>query len=226
MRRTGLFCVLGIYLASPAGFAGEVSFSADLVGPYTLRVTSLKEARHLKTIRQQFDFSCGSAAVATLLSHHYGHPVDEQTVFQAMFAAGDQNKIKRQGFSLLDMKNYLEGHGFKADGFEASLDALTKAKIPAIALISEKGYNHFVVIKGLRDGRVLFGDPAAGTRALSRAAFEAIWQQRILFVIRNREERAQFNREVDWRVVPRAPLEAGIRDVTDLVSLMRGAGDF
>ena len=93
-------------------------------GRYALTVTSLKDARFKTTIRQQYDFSCGSAAVATLLSYHYNYPVTEQSVFQEMFARGDQEKIRREGFSLLDMKTYLNAHQFQADGFELPLEKL------------------------------------------------------------------------------------------------------
>ena len=46
--------------------------------------------------------------------------------------------------------------------------------LPAIVLLNDRGYRHFVVVKGLRDGRVLLGDLARGTRAMSRARFEAL----------------------------------------------------
>jgi predicted double-glycine peptidase len=59
--------------------------SIDMLGTggalYSVPVTSLKEARFLRTIHQRFDFSCGSAAVATLLTYQYGYPVTEQAVF-------------------------------------------------------------------------------------------------------------------------------------------------
>jgi predicted double-glycine peptidase len=127
-----------------------------------------------------------------------------------MYRHGDQAKIQREGFSLLDMKRYLESHGYQADGFEAPLDKLESARIPAIALINENGYNHFVVIKGVRDGRVLIGDPAGGTRALARAAFESRWVNQIVFVITNKQELAGFNLAADWRTVPRSPTSDGI----------------
>ena len=60
--------------------------------------------------------------------------------------------------------------------------------MPAIVLLNDRGYRHFVVVKGLRNVRVLLGDPARGTRAMSRARFEALWDNRVLFVIHNRRE--------------------------------------
>ena len=197
-------------LLQGAAQAGAVDVPLQAGGGYSVPATSLKEARQRRTIIQRFDFSCGSAAVATLLTHHYRFPVTEQAVFEAMFNSGDPEKIKVEGFSLLDMKRFLESHGFQADGFEATLEKLAEAGLPAIALINEQGYNHFVVVKGLRDGRVLIGDPASGTRALTQKSFEALWSNRILFVVSNRQDVALFNTDADWRGVPRAPLAKGI----------------
>ena len=197
-------------------------------GDVIMPVTSMRQARLAGTLLQKYDFSCGSAAVATLLTHHYGYPVTEQLVFEQMYARGDKRKIHREGFSLLDMKNFLAAHGFTADGFEQPLDKLNEARVPAIVLINENGYHHFVVIKGVQRDRVLIGDPAQGTRALRRDAFEAVWRNRLLFVIHNRMERARFNLASDWRVAPRAPLGDGVgRDGMAGITLPKlGPGEF
>jgi len=55
-----------------------------------------------------------------------------------MWQYGDQEKIQREGFSLLDIKNYLNSRGYSADGYEAPLSKLSEARIPAIALIKDK----------------------------------------------------------------------------------------
>lgn len=186
--------------------AGAVDLPLQVGGAFSVQATSMREARFAATMRQQYDFSCGSAALATLLTHHYRHPVGEDQVFLEMFRVGDQAKIQVEGFSLLDMKRYLETRGFTADGFQEPLEKLAEAGIPAIVLINEAGYNHFVVVKGLRDGRVLFGDPAGGTRVMPMADFEALWGNKILFVISNRQTEARFNLASDWRVAPAAPI--------------------
>ena len=108
-------------LAAPEGF---VDLPAQAGASYSAPVVSMKEQRFQKTLHQQYDFSCGSAALATLLTHHYNFPVSEQDVFREMYERGDQNKIRKEGFSLLDMKNYLEAHGFEGDGFVAEIEQL------------------------------------------------------------------------------------------------------
>ena len=224
--------VLSILAAAASAWvtvqASTLELSGINGGRYALQVTSLKEARFKATTRQQYDFSCGSAAVATLLTHHYNDPVTEQSVFEAMFARGDQKKIRSEGFSLLDMKTYLNTRQFLADGFELTLDKLLASRLPAIVLISEKGYRHFVVIKGMRNGRILMGDPSTGTRAISRIAFDAIWVNKVLFVIHNNQAQAKFNTEADWQIAPRSPVATGVNlDILGSITLTKfGQGDF
>ncbi|MEG3788944.1 C39 family peptidase [Lysobacter sp. CCNWLW3] len=207
--------------------AARVELRTPYGGSYGIRLTSLKEARFRTTVPQQYDFSCGSAAAATLLTFQYGHPVSEGEVFLRMYQDGDRDKIRREGFSLLDIRRYLQGLGYQADGFELPLDKLFEEGLPAIVLLNDRGYRHFVVVKGLRKGRVLVGDPARGTRAMSRARFEKLWDNRVLFVVHNRRELALFNQPRDWRTAPPAPLELAIsrEGLQNTVMPRRGPGD-
>ena len=223
-----LICLVLTGAWAADALAGAVDLPFQIGGAFSVPAVSLREARFLSMVRQQYDFSCGSAALSTLLTYHYGFVVDEQAVFEEMYAHGEQEKIKKEGFSLLDMKRYLEAHGFDADGFEAPLDKLASAEVPAIVLINDSGYNHFVVIKGIQDQRVLLGDPSGGIRAMTRSAFEQIWVNQILFVISNRAEAARFNRAADWRVAVRAPIGAGVdrSGLGQLVIPKLGSSDF
>ena len=226
-RGPGWALAWALALAPSFATASSIALQAPHGGSYRLQVTSLKEARFRTTVPQQYDFSCGSAATATLLTYQYGHPVSEEEVFVQMYRDGDQEKIRAEGFSLLDMRRYMQSKGFQADGFELPLDKLIEEGLPAIVLLNDRGYRHFVVIKGLRDGRVLVGDPARGTRAMSRARFEDLWDNGVLFVIHNRREVAQFNQPRDWRTAPPAPLQSGIgrRGLHDVVVPKLGPGD-
>ena len=81
-------------VAATAAFADNLRMIAPLTGNVSVPVVSMKEARFVGTLHQQYDFSCGSAAVATLLTHHYGHKVTEAEVFQVMFEHGNRDKIR------------------------------------------------------------------------------------------------------------------------------------
>lgn len=222
--------VVAMTSAWPISDARSMDIAGYAGGPFTVNVRSIKEARIATTIRQRYDFSCGAAAVATLLTYHYRDRVTEQDVFKGMFERGEQDLIRREGFSLLDMKLYLEGRGYRADGIQASLDELAEARIPAIVLIQENGYSHFVVIKGVRNGRVLVGDPAVGSKTYPREDFEQVWTNRILFLIRDKQDvaRAHFNHRSEWAAHPTLwPGHVLPRESLAGITVLRpGPGDF
>jgi predicted double-glycine peptidase len=176
----------------------------------SVRVTSLRDMPFRTVVRQQYDYSCGSAALATLLTHHYGRPTTEAAIFQAMFKAGDQAKIQQRGFSLLDMKRYLEANGLKADGYMWTLDDLARADTPSIALIKVATYRHFVIIKGVRDGKVMVGDPAQGLKLYPLAEFGQIWDGLVFLLERDGAGPGAYDHPRDWshfRLGPMSPLD-------------------
>lgn len=163
-------------------------------------VVSYKDYTFQRVEPQAYDFSCGAAAVATLLTYHYGQPTTEQEVFTAMWRNGDRAKIVSQGFSMLDMKNYLTSRGLKAGGFQVPLDAIIKEGVPVITLIDMDGYKHFVVIKGIDGDRVLLGDPRRGNITVPRDEFEASWNGIVLVVAEQfGQARRTFNTVEEWR---------------------------
>ncbi|HLZ34848.1 MAG TPA: C39 family peptidase [Nitrospira sp.] len=205
--------------------AATVEVTPGVGSRMLLQVWSMRELKVRSVILQKYDYSCGSAAVATLLTYHYGNPVTEEVAFRAMFENGNQQKIQQEGFSLLDMKRFLEAQGYRADGFEVSLEDLSNAGIPAIVLIVDNGYHHFVVIKGMRDNKVLLGDPAVGMRVVPRKQFEASWPNRIVFVIHDSPARGEFNTARDWSVRPRSPLGRPLNaDTLSSILLFRPGG--
>lgn len=221
----------GLFLAALCGTLLAPSQAPALelavVGRVNVPVTSLKDIKFQRTLRQQYDYSCGAAALATLLSHHYHTPTPEQDVFQYMYATGDKPKIHKEGFSLLDMQRFLASRGFRADGFKLPIEKLIAEKLPAIVLITDRGFNHFVVVKGAEDGRILIGDPSTGNRVVSMDRFQEIWRNKILFVIHSHKDQIAFNTPEDWRGAPRAPVGTGMHQDQLSASLPKfGPGDF
>ena len=67
-RGPGWALAWALALAPSFATASSIALQAPHGGSYRLQVTSLKEARFRTTVPQQYDFSCGSAATATLLT--------------------------------------------------------------------------------------------------------------------------------------------------------------
>lgn len=201
---------LGVSAISFPAHAGEILV---MTGGSYLRVDveSLQERKFETITRQRFDFSCGSAALATLLTHHYDMDTGEAEPLQAMWQVGDQSRIKELGFSLFEMKAYLENRGLLADGFKLSLDRIEEIGVPGIALIDEKGYRHFVVVKGITKKHVLVGDPSTGIKTMKRKKFEKIWDGTILFIRSDvATGKENFNKIADWRLSPSSPFDRAL----------------
>ena len=113
-------------------------------------------------------------------------------------------KVSAEGFSLLELKRYLEGRGFAAGGFQMqSAEQLVNLRVPVIALVNVRGYDHFVVIKQVQDGRVLVADPAFGNTRPLLEEFQAQWNGIILAVARaNMTPRAVFMGDPTIRARP------------------------
>lgn len=159
---------------------------------YNMSVKSFRAQKFEQVVPQHYDFSCGAAALATLLKYHYDVPTTEQKVLDAMFDVGDQDKIRKQGFSLLDIKNYLYTIGLPADGYRVDIKSVANVGVPGIVLINANGYMHFVVVKGVGDKHVLLGDPALGMRKVSIESFLSMWNG-IYFIIKTNLQAGQAN---------------------------------
>ena len=180
----------------------------DFIGPggvETVPAKSYKELKFRTVVRQQFDFSCGSAAVATLLTYEFKRPTSETEAFKSMWKAGDRATIRKKGFSLLDIKRYLSSIGYAADGYRITLEKLAELRLPAIVLIQTHGYRHFVVVKGIEGGYVLIGDPARGLRRERLSRFKKLWVNNIVFIIHQGKNifvsRQSFNNPAEWAEV-------------------------
>ncbi len=152
--------------------------------PKASAVRSLLEMRHENVVIQQWDTSCGAAAVATLLTYQLKAPTSERQAALGMLRRTDPLRVRyRGGFSLLDMKRYAQQRGFEASGYaELTLDHLI-AMAPLIVPVRLEGYDHFVVFRGVEAGAAVLADPAFGNRTVPLTRFERAWSGRLGFMI-------------------------------------------
>jgi predicted double-glycine peptidase len=143
-------------------------------------VRSLLEMRHDKVIMQEWDLSCGAAALTTLLRYQHGDPVTEKEVATALinrdiYIKNPQLVRLRQGFSLLDLKRYVDSRGYRGVGLgKMTLEDLVR-RAPVLIPINVQGYNHFVIFRGQMGNRVLLADPAWGNRTMTVDRFQKAW---------------------------------------------------
>jgi predicted double-glycine peptidase len=165
--------------------AGEVSFAGVLPNGalYTQQVESMHEGRYRYLVRQQTDYSCGAAALATILKYGYHLDVDEHAVIEGMMGVSDPQIVQERGFSLLDIKRYVESLGMRGRGYRINEDRLRSLRVPGLVLMDVRGFRHFVVLKQVIDERVELADPILGNRNIPLSEFLAAWPSRAVFVV-------------------------------------------
>ncbi|MBV4504714.1 C39 family peptidase [Pseudomonas sp. BW13M1] len=146
-------------------------------------IQSIRERKFADLVQQKTDFSCGAAALATILRQAYWLDVDEHTIIEGMLAHADQDLVKVQGFSMLDMKRYVESLGMRARGYRVAADTLSSVRIPVVVLMDIRGYKHFVVMQRVDKGWVYIGDPVLGHKRYKVEDFLKGWNGIIFAVI-------------------------------------------
>ncbi|MFB6344461.1 MAG: C39 family peptidase [bacterium] len=151
--------------------------------PETHKVEPFSETKWRAVVRQKYDYSCGSAAISTLLKYYLGEDISELNAMRGMLRHGERQKIiQRQGFSLLDMKQYVSFLGYRSGGFRAELSDLKGLDRPVILPIQYGGFKHFVVLRDISSGRAFIADPAFGNITLTLQRFSNIWEPDVLFM--------------------------------------------
>lgn len=141
----------------------------------------------LPAVRAQNDYSAGSAALASILLSR-GAAVNEDHVMNNLLRFGEADKIvERRGFSLLDMKKYLQAIGLQAAGFDSvTLDDLPELfadkSRQTIATATLFGFKQFVVLTGIDSQYVYVASPYFGNLAIAHAEWQSSWEQ-IVFVV-------------------------------------------
>ncbi len=174
---------------------------------YAKHVRSFLEIRQERVVLQEWDLSCGAASLATILAFQHGDPIPERDIAMAMLRATDTELVKqRLGFSLLDLKRFLESRGYAGEGYgDVGLADLVDLA-PAIVPIRIYDYDHFVVFRGLAAGRAVLADSAYGNRTMLVPHFLDVWRGQIAFVVRRPDQPPHENllalQDADLLVVP------------------------
>jgi predicted double-glycine peptidase len=178
-----LALALGGCATAPAGrqivWMGQIAEGGQLM-PVSVR--SWKEKKFDGLVRQQTDFSCGAAVMATIFNEAYGRETTEGQVLVNMLKIADPDVVREKGFSLLDMKNFAQSIGMEAEGYRIDYPTLRGLKVPAIVLLDIRGYKHFVIVRRAWADRVAIGDPALGNHTMTAGEFESAWNG-VAFVV-------------------------------------------
>ncbi len=161
--------LLGLYVCSATAATEALVSTPTLKG--AVAVKSWKDLRDANVVKQDLDYSCGAASVATIMNGFYGFEVTEEALLETMAKDG--------AASFNDMAEVVRGYGLKGVGVALNFDQLKKLKTPAIAYLRYRDDDHFSVIRGIAaDGTVQLADPSWGNRRFTRQQFLIMWETR------------------------------------------------
>ncbi|MBG7621155.1 C39 family peptidase [Herbaspirillum sp. AP02] len=169
-------CSSAVSVESPA-YSGKQNSPGSILPLSThtaqlgISIQSWKRLRDAEVVKQDFDYSCSAASLATLLNGFYGQSLTEESLLKAM----DKGNLKA---SFEDMQMVLPKFGFKAQGFAASYEQLSKLKAPVVVYLKHRKDDHFSVLRGINEDTVWLADPSLGNRTYSKAQFLEMWQTR------------------------------------------------
>ena len=155
--------------------------------PVPVRPLSLLALRYEATIPQQFDYTCGAASIATVLTYYWDLPTTETEVIDVLKQRYSLEEIARRretGLSFDDLIFAAERLGFEAQGAQVAADELPKLRGPAIIQLVNSKFQHFVILRQVGIGVYYVSDPIVGERVMSAPDFRrefagyvlAIWR--------------------------------------------------
>ena len=169
-------------------------------------IRTLKDLRDDGVVRQRWDMSCGAAALSTILTYDFNDNTPEAAIVVWILHRVNPVRVRsRGGFSLLDLKHFAQARGYTAEGFSGmSLQDLAAQKSSVITPIRFKGFDHFVVVKGIVGDRVILADPGFGNVTMRTGRFMKIWKNGIVFIIHPPDPRmlAPKNISTASRIIP------------------------
>ncbi len=183
---------LGLLAGGPSSQAANIGIGSGT--RIDVPVKSMKDLRDEKLVKQRLDYSCGAAALATILRYGFGDEVTEREILVELFdlLSEDEEGLRRkEGFSLLDLQRVAQARGYKAQGFRLEPQDLPKLGGPVIVFIEPRGYKHFAVLRGVKGDRVYLADPSRGNIRMPAYSFLDSWLgengKGIIFVIEPKE---------------------------------------
>ena len=126
---------------------------------------------------------CGAASVAMVMHYWSGQQPGAPTYPSHAEVYGSLYDADLRGIPLVEMKQYLEGHGFRAytlHGLWTDLEQHLEKGRPLVVALKKKDSApiHFAVVTGTASDRVLLNDPTRkGTTRMKRADFEKQWSR-------------------------------------------------
>lgn len=150
-------------------------------------VISWKDLKFRGVVQQQRDYSCGAAALATVLRFGWGEAVNEAVVLQyveRLLTPAELADRAQLGLTMTDLRKTAVEMGYEAVIGRLEVADLYTTKVPLIVAIRlQTGLDHFVVFRGIIGGQVYLADPFRGNVRMPVDDFTKQWIDNAVVVV-------------------------------------------
>ncbi|MGK7902466.1 MAG: C39 family peptidase [Hormoscilla sp.] len=132
-------------------------------------ITPYRTLRYEGVVGQTTYYTCGAAAVATLLTHYYDRPTTEAEILAlSETAMAESSKILEEtGITALALIQALDDRGIQARGMRLTLTSLAEyfgnGGLPVVLHVT-KPQMHYVLAVGMVGDWIILADPSWGRR--------------------------------------------------------------
>jgi len=148
-------------------------------------IKSWIELKNENLTRQEYDYSCGSASLSTILKYYYDLDVGEKEILDTVLKSKGYDISKKDkledgdtSLSFLDLADYVNTKGLKAIGLALDLESLSKLKAPVILFVKIRKSEHFTIYKNMDKNYVYLADPSFGNIKVKVSKFKEMFYQR------------------------------------------------
>jgi predicted double-glycine peptidase len=145
-----------------------------------------KQIHEMHIVMQKRDYSCGAAALATILRYYWGDDATEEQILLAIEKILTPEEMKdriKNGLAISDIRRAAVDMGYLSTIGTLTFQKLTESKVPLIVAIKPQGFNHFVVYRGVDCDYVYLADPIRGNIRVPFLVFIGQWQKNAVLVV-------------------------------------------
>lgn len=150
-------------------FSCVISVSCFASSTLAVPITPYRTLRYEGVIGQTNYYTCGPAAVATLLTHYYDRPTTEAEILELSETAmeGSGKNPEETGITALALIQSLADRGIQARGMRLTLTSLAEyfgnGGLPVVLHVT-KPQMHYVLAVGMVGHWIILADPSWGRR--------------------------------------------------------------
>lgn len=189
-----VLATIGSHLAVGAGDKFLPAPARDGKHQFQRYVCSWQQLKRQNVVMQRRDYSCGAAALATLVRYYWGDQVNELTFLKELDKLLTPEEVAdriKNGLSITDLKRAAVSKGYLAKLGKLPFDKLVESKVPLIVGVTIEGYDHFVVYRGWDGHYVYLADPIQGNVRVHTCDFGKQWQKNAILVVAKKGEKVK-----------------------------------